>query len=59
MKEVKDMKRLNRDEVVVLVEECESKLRELKRLLIKDERVFEGDEIVANFFYNVQDMIEF
>ena len=59
MKEVKDMKRLNRDEVVVLVEECESKLRELKRLLIKDERVFEGDEIVENFFYNVKDMIEF
>ena len=53
------MKRLNRDEVVVLVEECESKLRELKRLLIKDEMVFEGDEIVANFFYNVKDMIEF
>jgi len=59
MKEVKDMKRLNRDEVVVLVEECESKLRELKRLLIKDEMVFEGDEIVENFFYNVKDMIEF
>ena len=59
MREVKNMKRLSREEVVVLVEECESKLRELKRLLIEDEMVFEGDEIVENFFYNVKDMIEF
>jgi len=59
MREVKNKKRLEREEVVVLVDECESKLRELKRLLIKDEMVLEGDEIVENFFYNVKDMVEF
>ena len=50
--------KMKREEVVRLVEDCNKKLRELRKLYMNDLLDDEGDEIVENFFYEVRDLVE-
>jgi hypothetical protein len=58
MKVINKESKMKREEVVKLVEDCNKKLRELRKLYMNDFLDDEGDEIVENFFYEVRDLVE-
>lgn len=53
------MKKLKKEEVAELVEECDKRLRVLERLFLCDFLDEDGDKVVANFFKKVKKLVEY